>query len=73
MRVALDGVPEQPFVMPPSVSTARIDPETGLLAPSDAPGAILEVFKTEDIARLNERPAEEENRESRQREAYDIF
>lgn len=74
MRVALQDVPERPFAMPPGVSTARIDPETGTLASSDDSRAIQEVFKTEDIDRLSAHEAEsEQNTDSRQREAYDIF
>ena len=56
--------------MPPGVSTARIDPETGTLASSDDNRAIQEVFKTEDIDRLSTHEAEsEQNTDSRQREA----
>ena len=74
MRVALQDVPERPFAMPPGVSIARIDPETGTLASSDDSRAIQEVFKTEDIDRLSTHEAEsEQNTDSRQREAYDIF
>jgi len=74
MRVALQDVPERPFAMPPGVSTARIDPESGTLASSDDSRAIQEVFKTEDIDRLSTHEAEsEQNTDSRQREAYDIF
>jgi len=74
MRAALDGMPEHPFGMPPGVSTARIDPATGTLASSDDAGAMLEVFKTEDIAHLSAHSDEQdENSEAKQREAYDIF
>jgi penicillin-binding protein 1A len=74
MRAALDGMAEHPFAMPPGVSTARIDPATGTLASSEDPDAMLEVFKTEDIARLSaHRDENDENSESKQREAYDIF
>ncbi|MEO8673787.1 MAG: penicillin-binding protein 1A [Tahibacter sp.] len=74
MRSALDGMPEHPFAMPPGVSTARIDPATGYLASSDTGGAMLEVFKSEDIARLSAQAAEaESNEDSDQRESYDIF
>jgi penicillin-binding protein 1A len=74
MRSALDGMPEHAFTMPPGVSTARIDPATGTLASSDDAGAMLEVFKTEDIAHLAAHTDEQdENSEAKQREAYDIF
>ncbi|MBN8740789.1 MAG: penicillin-binding protein [Lysobacterales bacterium 69-70] len=73
MRVALDGKPETPFVPPPGISTARIDPATGYLASSDDSSAILEIFKSEDIERLSAPPPESAVDESHQGEAYDIF
>jgi penicillin-binding protein 1A len=72
MRVALDGAPNRPFEMPPGIATARIDPETGLLAPASQPDAILEVFKAEDIPRLAAR-SDETRQNSEQRAAYDVF
>jgi penicillin-binding protein 1A len=73
MRIALDGRTETPFVPPPGISTARIDPTTGYLASSEDAGAILEIFKSEDIERLSAPPPEAEMDESHQGEAYDIF
>lgn len=73
MRVALDGKAETPFVPPPGISTARIDPSTGYLASSDDSSAILEIFKSEDIERLSAPPPESAVDESHQGEAYDIF
>lgn len=73
MRVALDGKPETPFVPPPGISTARIDPATGYLASSDDSSAILEIFKSEDIERLSAPPPDSAVDESHQGEAYDIF
>lgn len=70
MRDALHGVPEQPFDMPSGITTARIDPATGLLAAADDPNAILEVFRTEDVARLATQPRPDE---AVQHEAYDVF
>ena len=63
-------MPEQPFDMPPGISTARIDRSSGLLAPSGDPDSIIEYFKTEDVARLATRPAQGEDEQS---EAYDVF
>jgi penicillin-binding protein 1A len=71
MRLALKDVPEQPFDMPPGISKVRIDPSTGALAAAGDPGAILEVLKTEDVARLEAQPPQE--RQGEQREAYDVF
>jgi penicillin-binding protein 1A len=74
MRVALQGVPERPFEMPPGITTARIDPDTGQLAPSDAAHSILEVFKVEDVARLAAGPVNPAERQQKtQQDAYGIF
>ncbi|HVT32115.1 MAG TPA: penicillin-binding protein 1A [Rhodanobacteraceae bacterium] len=72
MRVALKDVPEQPFDMPPGISKVRIDPASGALAAAGDPGAILEVLKTEDVARLEAQPPQEQQ-QGEQREAYDVF
>lgn len=70
MRVVLDGMPEQPLDMPSGISTVRIDPSTGLLASSSDPGAIMEVIKSEDVARLARQP---DQKDEDQRDAYDVF
>lgn len=73
MRVALDGRAETPFVPPPGISTARIDPSTGYLASSDDSSSMLEIFKSEDIERLSAPPPDAALDEGQQGEAYDIF
>jgi len=70
MREALRDVDEQPFDMPPGITTARVDRESGLLAPASDPDSIPEFFKSEDIARLATRPRQHDEE---QREAYDVF
>lgn len=42
----LKDVPETPFIQPKGMVTVRIDPETGLLAESNTPNAIFEIFRT---------------------------
>jgi penicillin-binding protein 1A len=44
MHQALDGVPLRRVPMPNGIVTARINPETGLLASADDPNAIMEKF-----------------------------
>lgn len=44
MRQALRGQPKRPFRQPPGIVVQRIDPKTGLLAPSGAADALEEVF-----------------------------
>ncbi|HEV7489909.1 MAG TPA: penicillin-binding protein 1A [Rhodanobacteraceae bacterium] len=73
MRVALKDVPEQPFDMPPGISKVRIDPGTGALASASDSGAILEVLKSEDVARLAAQPTQDAQKNGEQREAYDVF
>ncbi|MBN8480296.1 MAG: penicillin-binding protein 1A [Xanthomonadales bacterium] len=70
MREALRDIPEQPFDMPPGISTARVDRASGLLAPAGDPDSIVEYFRTEDVARLAARP---DQQDEEQREAYDVF
>jgi len=70
MREALRDVPEQPFDMPPGITTARVDRASGLLAPAGDPDSIVEYFRTEDVARLATRP---DQQDEEQREAYDVF
>jgi penicillin-binding protein 1A len=70
MRAALADMDEQPFDMPPGITTARVDKGSGLLAPAGDPDSIIEYFKTEDVAQLASRP---DNQEEEQREAYDVF
>lgn len=52
MRVALDGMPEQPLKQPEGLVSVRIDPDTGLMARTDNTSAIFEVFKADDIPPL---------------------
>jgi penicillin-binding protein 1A len=74
MRTALKGVPEQPFEMPPGITTARIDKATGQLAPAGDPDSLLEVFKVEDVARLAAGPNNATEEEKKvQQDAYGIF
>jgi penicillin-binding protein 1A len=70
MRSALDGMQEQAFDMPPGITTARIDRDSGLLAPAGDPDSMIEYFKSEDVDRLATRP---DSQEEEQREAYDVF
>ena len=70
MRAALRDMPEQPFDMPPGITTARVDRDSGLLAPAGDPDSLIEFFKTEDVNQLATRP---DQQSEEQREAYDVF
>jgi penicillin-binding protein 1A len=54
MRVALEGLPDTPPSMPDGLAQARIDPETGLLAPLDRDGTIMEVFQAGRLPPMKE-------------------
>lgn len=71
MKSALDGVPELQPSLPNGVATALIDPDTGRLVPPGTPGAIAELFRVEDIARLERQV--DSDAQAEQREAFDIF
>ncbi|MBS0349955.1 MAG: penicillin-binding protein 1A [Proteobacteria bacterium] len=45
MRTALAGMPTSTMPQPPGIVTARIDPQTGLLAGINQPDAVFEVFR----------------------------
>jgi penicillin-binding protein 1A len=72
MRVALAGVPDAATDMPNGIATALINPASGLLVPPGTPGALPELFKVEDIARLESRMATS-GQNATEQEAFDIF
>jgi len=72
MRVALEGTAETPLSMPDGISTAMINPDTGMLAEAETVGALPELFRVEDIGRLEQRGITQAERE-REREAFEIF
>ena len=51
MRVALDGVAEEPLPQPDGLVTVRIDSESGLRASASQPGAVFETFRSENVPR----------------------
>lgn len=73
MRAALEGVEQTPLTTPNGIVTVLIDPTTGLLVPAGTPGAISEFMKVEDAARLESASSEAANRNTTERESFDIF
>lgn len=71
MKDALDGEPEHSLPLPEGITTAMIDKDTGLLASPGAPDAMAEVFRVEDIARLEQRAARADTEQ--RKESFDIF
>lgn len=72
MRGALEGVPETQLSLPSGIATVTLDPDTGALLPPGTPGALPELIRVEDIARLQRRTPEDE-RTLDTRESFDIF
>ncbi len=71
MKVALEGEPERMPALPDGLTTALIDPDSGRLVPPGSPGALSELFKIEDIGRLERQTVRDDT--ANQREAFDIF
>lgn len=71
MRIALEGEPEHQPALPEGIVTALINPSSGRLVPPGTAGAIAEIFKSEDISRI-ERQADQQV-SAGEREAFDIF
>jgi penicillin-binding protein 1A len=74
MRVALDGVAETPLEVPSGITTARINPATGLLLGAlDGDSGVLEVFKVEDLARLAAQRDAPDADQAGDKQSYEIF
>ena len=73
MGVALDGLPDEPPPMPDGLAQARIDPETGLLAPLDRDGTIMEVFQAGRLPPMKETGPGETPNEPLEEDPYQIY
>ena len=73
MRVALEGVPDEPPAMPDGLAQARIDPETGLLAPLDRDGTIMEVFQAGRLPPMQETGPGENPNAPLEEDPYQIY
>lgn len=73
MRAALEDKPIATYPIPEGVVTVRIHPETGLLMPPGIPGAIEEMMKSEDAARLELSSSHNTESTPTERESFDIF
>jgi len=72
MGEALKGAPEKSLPMPPGISTALINRDTGLPTSADDPNAMQEIFKVEDIDRLHNQ-AQQQQQNQDQQQTNDIF
>jgi len=57
MRTALRDQPERMPQRPEGIATAMIDPDSGELVGAGAPGAISEIFRIEDLRRMEQAAA----------------
>jgi len=73
MRVALDGVPDTPPVMPDGLAQARIDPDTGLLVPPDRADAIMEIFQADHLPPMMESTTGDEEDAASEENPYEIY
>lgn len=65
-------MPETRLTQPSGIATVSIDPATGVLLPPGTPGALPELIRVEDIARL-QRTAPADERALNAQESFDIF
>ncbi len=54
MKVALEDIPDDPPVMPPSLITVRIDKNTGLQVAGNSPDSMFEIFRPGNEPPLSE-------------------
>ncbi len=72
MRVALDGIPESPMVLPDGIAQVRINPATGTLAEPGSNSSMLEVFRLEHIPESVETNVHTSTGQSEE-DPYDVY
>lgn len=73
MGAALKDMPENSLPMPPGISTVLINSQSGLPTTPDDPNAMEEMFKVEDVDKLREQAAQQQQQNKDEQHAYDIF
>jgi penicillin-binding protein 1A len=73
MAVALEGVPDNPPVMPEGLAQARIDPETGMLARLENDDAIMEIFQVGRLPPMQEPGQGDEQDVTLEEDPYEIY
>jgi penicillin-binding protein 1A len=73
MAEALDGVAESVPDMPDGLAQARIDPETGLLAPPGSEGTIMEIFEVGRMPPMQQRADGETPDAPLEEDPYEIY
>lgn len=73
MREALRDVPDIPPALPEGLATARINPETGLIATLENESAIMELFETGTLPPMEEASHTLETHATPEEDPYDIY
>ena len=73
MRSALEGVEESAPEMPDGIARARINPKTGLLAPLESEGTIMEVFEVGCMPEMQESSQGEQQDVAPEEDPYEIY
>jgi penicillin-binding protein 1A len=73
MQVALAGIPDTPPELPDGLARARIDPESGLLAPLDSEGTIMEIFQAGRLPPMMENGQGEHQDAPLEEDPYEIY
>ena len=73
MGIALEGVDDNPPLMPEGLSQARIDPDTGLLARLNNHNAIMEIFEAGKLPAMEQASGEQSQDVSREEDPYEIY
>jgi penicillin-binding protein 1A len=73
MREALLNVPDVPPALPEGLATARINPETGLIATLENESAIMELFETGTLPPMEEASHTLEKHATPEEDPYDIY
>ena len=73
MAIALEGLEDSPPVMPVGLARARIDPESGLLAKSDSPNTIMEVFEAGKLPPMQQSTGGESQEVTADEDPYEIY
>jgi penicillin-binding protein 1A len=73
MGIALDGVDDNPPLMPEGLAQARIDPDSGMLARLDNDRAIMEIFQAGRLPPMEPAAGGESQDVSTEEDPYEIY
>ena len=73
MGIALEGLDDNPPLMPEGLAQAKIDPKTGLLARLDNHNAILEIFEAGKLPPMEQSSGEQKQDVPTEEDPYEIY